>query len=238
MKKIIKIFVLASIFFTAACGSSTKLVSSWKNKEIASNHYEKIAVVAITPNSSGRYLIERAVADDMKSKGLKAIPTYEIFPFAGKVGELLSKSENPEAIKERIKNKVKENNIDAIMIIGVMDTQKEQRYVPDRTNNYYYPGGTGYYGVPQVVPGAAAMPFTYGAYYNYYAYNMSNYYTSGYYVEDVTYFLESNLYDVKKEQLLWTGRTKSMNIKSVEEEAPKFAALIINDIMAKKVLEP
>ncbi len=238
MEKFRNVLMLLSVIIAASCGSSTKLVSSWKNKEVGSNRYEKIAVVAITPNNSGRYLIERAVVDDLKSKGLKAVPTYEIFPFAGRAGELMSKSENPEALKERIKNKVKENNIDAIMIIGLMDTQKEQRYVEDRSNNYYYPGGTGYYGVQQVVPGAAVMPFTYGAYYNYYAYNMSNYYTSGYYVEDVTYFLESNLYDVQKEQLLWTARTKSVNIKSVEEEAQKFAAMIVNDIMAKKVLEP
>lgn len=237
MKHLGKIlFVIVTIFFVA-CSSSTQLTSSWKNKEIESSHFEKLGVVAIFPNESSRYLTERAMANDLKAQNINAIPTYEIFPFAGKLGEVMSKSENPDALKERIKKRVEESKLDAIMIISVLNSQKEKRFVHD-DNTYNIMGGTGYYGTPRVVPGAAAIPFTYGAYYNYYSYNMANVYTAGYYVEDVTYFIECNLYDVAKEELLWSGRTKSMNIKSVEEEAPKFAAMVVKDIMDKKVLTP
>jgi hypothetical protein len=237
MKKITKILVLASILFAVACGPTTKLTSSFKNKDVGTSRYEKIAVVAITPNNSGRYLVERAIVKDLKDKGFKAVPTYEIFPFAGKMGEVVSKSENPEALKERIKNKVKENNIDALLIIALFDTQKEQRYV---NNNNFYMGGTGYYGTPYMGTAAVGIgvPYAYGAYYNYYAYSVGTVYNSGYYVEDVTYFLESNLYDVAKEELLWSARTKSTNITSVEEEAPKYADIIVKDLVAKKVIEP
>lgn len=237
MRHLLKNIVVVLIILLVACSTSTQLTSSWKNKEIESAHYEKLGVVAIFPNESSRYLTERAMAADFKAQNIKAIPTYEIFPFAGKVGEIMSKSENPEALQERIKKKVEENNFDAIMIISVLDSKKEQRFVHN-DSRYDYMGGTGYYGTPRVVPGAAAMPFTYGAYYNYYSYNMANVYSSGYYVDDVTYFLECNLYDVKKLELLWSGRTKTMNIKSVEDEAPKFAAMIVKDIMSKNILIP
>lgn len=237
MKRITKIILLAGLFFTVACSTSTKLVGSWQNKDMTNNHFEKVGVVAITPNTSGRYLIERAIADNLKGKNVNAMPTYEVFPFAGKMGEVMSKSENPEALKARIKSKVEENKFDALMIISLLDKEKEQRYVQDYNQNYWM-GGTGYYGTPMVVAGAAAMPISYGAYYNYYSYNLGLAYESGYYVEDVTYFLECNLYDVAKEELLWTARTKSTNIKSVEEEAVKFAEMIVNDIMAKKVIVP
>ena len=238
MKNSIKgIIILGYVLVMVACGSSTQLTSSWKNKELESKHYEKLGVVAIFPNESSRYLTERAMVADLKAQNIKAVTTYEIFPFAGKIGELMSKSENPEALKERIKKKVEDNNFDAIMIITVLDAQKEKRFVHD-SNSYDYLGGTGYNGTPRVVPGAAMMPFTYGAYYNYYSYNMANAYTSGYYTEDITYFIECNLYDVANTEILWSGRTKSMNIKSVEDEAPKFAAMVVKDIMAKKVLIP
>ena len=238
MKNLVKgSIILASIIFLVACGTSSKLVGSWKNKEASSKSYEKLAVVAVFPNSSNRYLTERAVVKDLTDANIKAIATYEIFPFAGKAGEIMSKSENPEALKERIKKKVEDNNIDAIMIISVLDAQKEQRFVQDRSN-YNYMGGTGYYGTPVVVPGAAAMPIAYGAYYNYYAYNVGNVYTSGYYVDDVTYFVEFNLYDVAKEELLWRAQTKSMNIKSVEEEAPKIASMVVKDLLSKNVIVP
>jgi len=237
MKKITMYFILASVLFASACSTSTKLVGSWQNKEMINNHFKKIGVVAITPNTSGRYLIERAIADNLKTNSINAMPTYEVFPFAGKMGEVMSKSENPEALKARIKGKVEENKFDALMIISLLDKEKEQRYVQDYNSNYWM-GGTGYYGTPMVVAGAAAMPISYGAYYNYYSYNLGVAYESGYYVEDVTYFLECNLYDVAKEELLWTARTKSTNIKSVEEEASKFADMIVKDILAKKVIVP
>ncbi len=238
MKHLVKSsIVIISVIVLVACGASTKMLATWNNKELANNSYEKVAVVAVFKNTSNRYLTERAVVKNLVDANIKATATYEIFPFAGKVGEVLSKSENPDAIKERIKNKVKENNIDAIMIISLLDAQKEQRYVQDYNSNYYM-GGTGYYGTPMVVQGAAMMPVSYGAYYNYYSYNLGIAYESGYYVDDITYFLECNLYDVAKEELLWSGRTKSLNIKSVEEEAPKFAEMVVKDIISKKVLVP
>lgn len=237
MKKIAKFLILAGVLFTSACSTSTKLIGSWQNKEITNSHFEKLGVVAISPGESGRYLIERAVASNLKSKNINALPTYEVFPFAGKMGEVISKSENPEALKARIKSKVEEQKFDALLIISLLDKEKEQRYVQDYNSNYWM-GGTGYYGTPMVVAGAAAMPIAYGAYYNYYSYNLGVAYESGYYVEDVTYFLECNLYDVAKEELLWTARTKSTNIKSVEEEAQKFADMVVNDILAKKVIVP
>lgn len=237
MKKFTNLVLLTVILFAGACSSSTKLIGSWKSKDQTQNQFNKLGIVAITPSESGRYLIERAVVENLKSKNIKAMPTYEVFPFAGKWGELVGKSENPEALKTRIKSKVEENKFDALMIISLLDKQKEQRYVQDYNSNYWM-GGTGYYGTPMVVAGAATMPISYGAYYNYYSYNLGVAYESGYYVEDVSYFLECNLYDVVKEELIWTARTKSTKIKSVEEEAQKFANIIASDIVNKKILVP
>ena len=130
MKKLVNVsIILVSTILLVACGTSTKLISSWQNKELTNNQFEKIGVAALTPNNSSRYLIERALVKNLKAENLKAIETYEIFPFAGKMGELMSKSENPEALKERIKTSVEKNNFDALMIISLLDKQKEQRYV-------------------------------------------------------------------------------------------------------------
>jgi hypothetical protein len=238
MKKSIQAtFLLLSAILLFSCSSSTKLVGTWQNQEITNNQFKKIGVAALTPDNSSRYLIERAITKNLKEQNISAHETYEIFPFAGKMGEIVSKSENPEALKERIKRKVEENGFDALIIVSLLDKQKEQRFVQSH-NSYDYLGGTGYYGTPRVVPGAAAMPFAYGAYYNYYVYNFDNSYQSGYYVDDVTYFLECNLFDVEKEELLWTARTKSTNIKSVEEEATKFAEMVVKDMVSKKVVIP
>ena len=238
MKKMIKasLVVLFSIFLVS-CSTSTKLVGTWANEEYTNSQFKKIGVIAMLPNNSSRYLVERALVSKLSNNRISSMPTYEIFPFAGKMGEMLTKSDNPEALRERIKKNVEKSGFDALIIVSLLDTQKEQRYVQSH-NSYDYYGGTGYYGTPRVVPGAAAMPFAYGAYYNYYAYNFGNTYQSGYYVDDVSYFIECNLFDVENEELLWTGRTKSTNIKSVEEEADKLADMVVKDIVSRKVVVP
>ncbi len=228
--------ILVSMLLVS-CSTSTKLVGTWANEEHKNNQFKKIGVIAMLPDNSSRYLVERAIVQNLKENNLPGMETYEVFPFAGRLGEMLSKSDNPKALEERIKKNVNEVGFDALIFVSLLDKQKEQRFVQSH-NSYDYLGGTGYYGTPRVVPGAAAMPFTYGAYYNYYAYNYGNAYASGYYVDDVTYFLECNLFDVKEEELLWTGRTKSTNIQSVEEEAIKLADMIVKDIVSRKVVIP
>jgi len=218
------LLILISILFVG-CGPSTKLVRSWINEEDTPKSYEKLAVVAILPNTSSRYLIERAIVSDLKDDGIKSIPTYEIFPLAGRLGDLGDIIKDKEELKKRVVQKVEEHNIDALMIISVFNVEKEQRYVSDRN---YMMGGTGYYGTP----------YMHGAYYNYYAYSIGTVYDTGYYVDDITYFMECNLFDVASEELLWTGRTKTVRMESVEEEAIYFSEVVVKDILKKKVIVP
>jgi hypothetical protein len=209
---------------------------SWANEEDTPKSYEKLAVVALTPNSSSRYLMERAMVADLKNDGIKAIPTYEIFPMAGKMRELEKLVGDGEELKRRVVQKVKDNHIDALMMISVFDVEKEQRYVND---NNYAMGGTAYYGSPYYGGmGYYGSPHMRGSYYNYYAYSIGTVYNSGYYVDDYTYFIECNLYDVATEELLWTGRTKTVNMKSVEEEVVYFSEVVIKEIIKKKVIVP
>ncbi|MEN8117732.1 MAG: hypothetical protein ABFS16_12175 [Bacteroidota bacterium] len=223
MKHLILVLIAAILF--AGCGSSTKLINSWSDKESTPKQYEKMAVAVLFPNSSNRYVTEQAVVEQLKEKGIVAMPTYDLFPLAGRAGEIVKLMEDSEAIKTKVKTKVKENNIDALMIITVFNKTTEERWVNDRGPGI---GGTGYYGTPYAVP---------GAYYDYYAYSFGTIYDRGYFVDDVTYFVECNLYDVASEKLLWRAQTKSTNIESVEEEAKVLAYIVAKQLINKKVVE-
>lgn len=226
------ILVLAGIVLLSACGSSTKLVSSWKDKDQPINHYEKIGIAVLYPNESSRYLIERAVEKEFKAKNINAMATYEVWPLAGRIGENPQVFKDSDALKAKIKAKVAEQNMDAVMFITLVNVDRKERYVND--NNFYHMG-PGYYGAPAAV-GYFGSP--YGAYYNYYAYSAGTIYDTGYYVEDVSYYIDCKLFDAKNETLLWAGETKTVKLTSVEEEAVKFAQIIVNDITGKKVLVP
>ena len=239
MKKLSIAFLLISILFVG-CGPSTKLVQSWANEEIESKTFNKLAVVALTPNSSSRYLIERAVVKDLKDDNIKAIYTYEIFPMAGNLDQLGDLIKDKETLRKKVIAKVEENSIDALMIISVFNIEKEQRFVRD---NNYAVGAAGYYGNPYMMGGmgyygGSHMMGGMGSYYNYYSYSVGSCYTDGYYVDNFTYFLECNLYDVASEELLWTGRTKTVNMESIEDEAIYFAEVVVKEILKKEVIVP
>lgn len=230
------VFLIVISFLLGGCGPSTKLIKSWVNEENVAKPYKKLAVVALTPNSSGRYLMERAVVADFKRSGIQAITTYEIFPLAGKMSELEKLVEDEEELKRRVVQKVTENQIDALLIISVFDIEKEQRYVNDRN---YSMGGAAYYGSPYYGGmGYYGSPHMRGSYYNYYAYSIGTVYNSGYYVDEYTYFIECNLFDVASEKLLWTGRTKTVNMNSVEEEVEYFSKVVIKEILKKQAIVP
>lgn len=224
MKSFRNLLLFLSIITISGC-SSTKLINTWSNKELTPTHYDKIGVAVLFKDRSNRYITERAVVDQLKKRDLKAMPTYDVFPFAGQFKEF-TKDKTPEAINKIIVDKINENNFDGFMIITMFDKTQQERWVSDRS---FMAGGPGYYGTPYAMA---------GTYYDYYYYSLGTVYDAGRYVNEVTYYLECNLYDVKSEKLIWRAQSKSVNIQSVSEEAEKLADLIGRQLITKKIITP
>jgi hypothetical protein len=67
---------------------------------------------------------------------------------------------------------------------------------------YYVPGSTSVY---------------YGGYGSYYGYGASFYSDPGYYATDKNYFVETTVYSIKPDKLIWTGTTKTVNPTQLEK---------------------
>jgi hypothetical protein len=217
--------LLIAVIGLSACSPSTKLINSWTDKEHTPNSYENIGVTVLFKDPSNRYITEHSIVDQLKEKGLNGMPTVDVFPMAGRLNEITKVMDDSEVIKKKVIEKVAEHNIDALMIITMFDKTKEERWVNERN---YMMGGTGFYGTPYGMRG--------GYYYDYYAYSLGSIYNDGYYVDDVTYFIECNLYDIKSEKLVWRAQTKSKNIQSVEEESKALAYIVAKELLSKKVV--
>lgn len=223
MRQLTIVFLLASILFTG-CGPSTKLINSWSDEDNTPKSYDNIGVTVLFPDASSRYITEHNMADYLKEKGINAMATTDVFPMAGRLNEITKVMDDSDVIRKKVIDKVTENNIDALMIITLFDKTKEERWVSDRNLAM---GGTGYYGTPYGMR---------GGYYDYYYYSMGTIYDQGYYVDDVTYFVECNLYDAKTEKLIWRAQTKSTNITSIEEESKVLAYIVAKQLVTKKVI--
>jgi hypothetical protein len=220
MRKVFRTLVISLSII--GCSGATKLTISYIQEGLQPHKFNKIAVLALANSDPNRLVIEEAVANQFRASGINSIMTFNLFPLAARRDVLADMELKPEEIKDYIKQKVTENNIDALVIISLLDVRSVDRYVQNS------PNASMYYN-----PMYPAYGYHYYDYY-WYSYNTTQY--TGYYTTETTYFLETNLYDTTTEELLWTGQTKTENMSSIEAEAPRFAKLIVDDIIAKKVV--
>jgi len=206
--------LFAFLFTITGCSTATKLTASWGDKTIQPKKYSKVAVVVLSPNTENRAIVETAVAQQFNASGVKAVATFNTFPFAGKISGIAM---DTTGLQQKIRQKITDNNMDAVLTIVLLDAKKEQRFVQGSSISI------------------AAPVYSY-PYYGYYNYAYATVYDGSYYKNTTTYFVESNLYDVASGKLIWTGQTTTEDPESLDKEAPNFARVVVQDILAKNVL--
>lgn len=220
MKKLF-IFLLIPALVGISCSGSTRLIASYIQEDMPAKKFQKIAIIALANSEPNRLAIEEAIANTMKARDINAMSTFFLFPLAGRSDVIADMNVTQEEIKAWVKQKVEENNIDGLMIISVLDARSVERYVQDPGVSLYINYGYPVYGYN---------------YYDYYWYAFNTTGSSGYYLTETTYFVETNFYDTATGELLWTGQTKTENITSIDDEAPKFAKVIVYDMINKGVI--
>jgi hypothetical protein len=155
-----------------------------------------------------REKMEEHLAEDLNTLGYNAVCACEVF--------------DPKAFNDMTEeaaiSKLKNQGIDAVLTVVLLDKQKERKYVPG--NIHYSP---------------------YGYYYNrFWGYRSTLYhriYEPGYYVSDTKYFWESNLYDMASQQLVYSVQTQSFSPDNADILGHEYAKLIVKDIVKHKVLQ-
>jgi hypothetical protein len=89
-----------------------------------------------------------------------------------------------------------------VLIVRLADVEKETSYVPGTTTAFY------------------------GGYGMYYGYGAGMYGTPGYYQEDKNYFVETAVYSISPNKLLWTGTTKSVNPSKIGNTIDDIALVV------------
>ena len=117
--------------------------------------------------------------------------------------------------------RLKEIGVDGILIISVLDIKEESYYVPGTTS--YYP--------------TSMYPY-YGGYYGYWGRTYTTVSSPGYYQESVSVFLETNLYDLETETLVWSAQSKTEDPSSVQSLAETYSRVLVDDLVKNKVIQP
>jgi hypothetical protein len=203
MKRVCVLSVITVAVFFAACSSTKETSGVWVDKEkIKGKTYDNFFVIVMTADIEARVKLENDLAATIISRGHKAVKSYEVLP-----ADL--KDPKPPAV-DALVEKIKASDCDAVFVASLLDKNDDIRYSSGGT---HYTMRTGY-----------AWSGTFFGYYSHYYTTIS---TPGYYANDKTYFMQSNLFDKASQELMCSVQSEIFNPSSL----PSFSRTYISTLM-------
>lgn len=185
----------------AACSPSQEVTSYWVNKEaIPKEPFKTIYIIAITQNENMKPAVENELADVLVSRGNKVVLNSQIYP--------PSFSAVKQLTKEQLVETIAKTGSDAVLTLAVLDTKTETTY---NQGSSYAPMSYGYY----------------GSYYGYYNHYYPVVYSPGYYSTNKTFYIETNFFDVKTDQLLWSIQSQAYNPDNFDSMFKEYTRTIL-----------
>ncbi len=124
---LLSILIAASPFADA----KSKLITSWKNPNIAGGNFKRVLVIGMSADPGNRADFEDALSAALTRDGLEVIPGNSI---------LLRPDASPINI-EYVKTQIREFKIDAVVVSRLVSVQDTVTYIPPSYESFY-----GYYG--------------------------------------------------------------------------------------------
>jgi hypothetical protein len=206
----IVLLCLTSILLVSC--ANTKISQSWVEPD-NNKTYGNLLIIGVAESEQNRRAYESHFVDDLRAIGIGAEASYKLI----KSNETIDRDSVAKAIKGL--------HIDGVIVTHLVAVDEETIYRP--STGYMYGGG---YGVGY---GGGY----YGGLYSYYPHVNSYVHNPGYYTTHETYTLETNLYDVESEELVWSARSRSFAPESVQEVVVDVTKLLIQDLEDKNLIK-
>lgn len=214
MKKIILTVTILMSLIYFSCSSVTDISGTWRKPGTTAKKYNKIMVLGLSGDLVKRATVEKAIVSKLRSFGINAVSSVNVFPDSFVDSDNNGKIDNEN--KEAYAEKIKEQGVDGVFTISLMDVKESEYYVPGTT---YYAPSTMYY------------PF-YSYYWN--TYNVVH--TPGYMTKSTNYFLASNFYDLSNDQLVWSAQSETVNPQSLNDFAKSYSTAVVDEFINSNIL--
>lgn len=208
--KAILVTCAASLLLSCA---NTKITQSW----VEPNHtkqYGDILMIGIAESEQNRRAYESYFVEEFNVRSIDAVASYKVI------------KSNEKIEKATILKAIKGLGIDAVIVTHMVAVDEETIYRPGAGNAGF--GGYGY--------GVHGGGYGRGLH-GYYPHVNTYVHSPGYYTTHETYTLETNLYDVRTEELIWSARSRTFSPESVDEVIVDLTKLLINDLEEKNLIK-
>ena len=191
----------------SACSPSTQLVKTWADPSLNADTKPFNKVLVIAQLKDDS---SRRIAED------KVVASSPRGNFIASYNYLKPGQNDQKLVVADLLN----DGIEGIILMRLTDIAKTTDYVQGST---YYGGwgyGRGYYG-------------GYGGW----GYGGGYYSTPGYYEQNKTYYVETNIFDVKSNKLLWSGTTSTLNPTRANEVLDDIIYAITTELNNKGLIK-
>jgi hypothetical protein len=203
--------LLVLIMAASACGPSQRITNSWSAPDATSNApYEKIFLMALSPESEFIFPVEDRLAAVIKSRGQEFELSSVLFPPQLGASDILS--------KEQMTRSIQDTGCDAVFIVSLLNKKTVTTYHQDE---YWSPYGYGYY----------------DSFHGYYYYYYPQVYSSGYYTQDDTYHIETSFFDLEQDRLLWLMQSEAYNPSSVDSWFDTYMHQLLDELERENMLQ-
>ena len=217
------VLAAAAFLFLSAC-AGTELKDSWVAPDVTKLSFKNVLVIAVTSDGTGRRAFEDAVV--AAAPNTHAVPSYVYF---GDKVDIID--------PDQVMAAVRASKFDGAVVMRLVSDRAETT-----VNQTTYPmGGYGMgYGMMAPGPSHGYGGYGYGGYPAGYR-SMGGYY-GGYAVTDTTvttdhiYSIETNVYELPGEKLVWSGLTASTNPGNVTQVAADVVSLIRQQLLKQQLI--
>lgn len=210
-----KAFALLAIIILAGC-SSTTLTGSWSDPEY-SKPVNKVYIVGVSKQETHRRIFEDEFGQELKTYGIQAVPSYKDLKNA------------KEADLDKILEKVKRNEADALLMTRIVDKRTEEVVNPGRVTGYR--SSHPYYGYRDYYP---------NPYYHHYRDYYDRRYEMVYEPATITRYkvitLESNLYDAETGNLIWSAQLETVMEGTIQKMIRDYIEVVTKDLVEQGVI--
>ncbi len=206
----ITIIFLIGVILLSSC-SSAKLVSSWKNKEISTFQPQKLLVVGMTQNLTGRATFEEELSKAFIKHNINTYKSIEV------IDASFSHTQQDKTQINKMVAKLSKDGFDAIVVSAVKGVEKIERYKP----NYYN------------------INYDWNRFGLYYHRFQDIYYSPRYYDKYEVYHIETAIYNINEKEnrsLVWVGSFDVVDPQNITSTVKDYVAAIMKQLKYENLI--
>ncbi|MFZ4590889.1 MAG: hypothetical protein ACOYN6_07820 [Ignavibacteria bacterium] len=223
MKKylLLSVMFLMAAFIWSCASSYTEISGTWTKPGYTGKQFKNILVVALSNDIIKRNIVETAVVNELTNLKVKCTASENIVDFSKIEKDKDGKVDTTK--RDEIIKKLTDAGYDGAIVLSLLDVKEQTNYVPGQT--YYQPSYFGGYG---------------GYYRGFYGYSYNTFgvvSTPGYYVETKNVFMETRLFDIKNDDMLWATKSETLNPSSLKDFSRTLAVALANTLIKDNVIK-